>query len=38
MNSFKHVREFQIVLELEVLVFEETGKPEHPEKNLWEQG
>ena len=38
MNSFKRVREFQIVLELEVLVFEETGKPEHPEKNLSEQG
>ena len=38
MNSCKRVREFQIVLELEVLVFEETGKPEHPEKNLSEQG
>ena len=38
MNSFKRVREFQIVLELEVLVFEETGKPEYPEKNLSEQG
>ena len=38
MNSFKRVREFQIELELEVLVFEETGKPEYPEKNLSEQG
>ena len=38
MNSCKRVCEFQIVLELEVLVFEETGKPEHPEKNLSEQG
>jgi len=33
MNSFKRVRAFQIVL-----VFEERGKPEYPEKNLSEQG
>ena len=38
MNSFKRVRAFQIELELEVLVFEERGKPEYPEKNLLEQG
>ena len=31
MNSFKRVR-------TEVLVFEERGKPEYPEKNLSEQG
>jgi len=36
-NSFKRVRAFQIELELEVLVFEERGKPEYPEKNLSEQ-
>ena len=30
MNSFKCVRLFQI--KLEVLVFEEMGKPEYPEK------
>ena len=35
-NSFKRFRAFQI--ELEVLVFEERGKPEYPEKNLSEQG
>ena len=23
---------------LEILIFEERGKPEHPEKTLWEQG
>ena len=31
-NSFKRFRAFQI--ELEVLVFEERGKPKYPEKNL----
>ena len=29
--------EFRIELELEMLVFEERGKPEYPEKNLLEQ-
>ena len=38
MNWFKCVREFQIELEFEVLVFEERGKPEYPEKSLFEQG
>ena len=38
MNSFKRVRAFQIELEFEVLVFEERGKPECPEKNLSGQG
>ena len=37
MNSFKRVRAFQIKLDFEVLVFEEGGKPEYPEKNLSEQ-
>ena len=37
MNSFKRVRAFQIELELEVLVFEERGKPEYPAKSLSEQ-
>ena len=37
MNSLKRVRAFQIELELEVLVFEERGKPENPEKSLSEQ-
>ena len=32
MNSFKRVRAFQ--MELKVLIFEERGKPEYPEKNL----
>ena len=37
MKSFKLVRAFQI--ELEVLVFEERGKPEYvPEKTFSEQG
>ena len=34
MNSFKSVRAFQI----ELLVFEERGKPKYPEKNLSQQG
>ena len=38
MNSFKRARAFQIELEFEVLVFEERGKPECPEKNLSGQG
>ena len=29
---------FQIELEMEMLVFEERGKPEYPEENLSEQG
>ena len=38
MNSSKRVRAFQIKLEFVVLIFEERGKPEYPEKNLSEQG
>ena len=38
MNSSKRVRAFQIELEFVVLIFEERGKPEYPEKNLSEQG
>ena len=37
MNSFKRVRAFRSNWNLEVLVFEERGKPEYPEKNLSEQ-
>ena len=37
MNSSKRVRAFQIELEFVVLIFEERGKPEYPEKNLSEQ-
>ena len=36
MNSFKRVRAFKIE-NLEVLVFEEKGKPDYPEKKLSEQ-
>ena len=39
MNSFKRVHGFHIELEFEVLlVFDERGKPEYPEKNLTGQG
>ena len=37
LNSFKHVRAFQIELEFGSVGFEERGKPEYPEKNLSEQ-
>ena len=32
MNSFKRVCEFQIEWDMDVLVFEESRKPEYPEK------
>ena len=39
MNSFERIRAFKIELEFgSVIVFEERGKPEKPEKNLSEQG
>ena len=38
-NSLKRVRAFQMELEFEkMLLFEERGKPEYPEKNLSRRG